>query len=421
MSTVEQRLDDRYARLFGRVAGYLPRDRAAVDSFHEDVAARAASRTEIMSPSVRALAKLIERDGVIRMYATEMIDQVDTAHRNIKSIGGMLSALDEIVGTAPAYDRDPSKQNSFPVSTLFTYVMMTPAGEAIFRIPDFNDALRAILSEWCAFLDGPASRSVLNEGAHGWLSQPAFEQNKLYEFVIPDRAAPHWGFASYNSYFHREIKAEFRPIAAPDDAKVIVSPNDGSVVTWQENVKECDEFWLKGQPFSLRNMLAGLYVDRFVGGTVFQSFLSGADYHRWRAPVAGRVVQVEKVNGLMFSDLEAAGPDPTAATFSQGYEASVNTRGLAFIESPDPKIGMVCVIPIGITEISSISFCVKPGDHVSKGAELGYFSYGGSSMAIAFQPGAVKRFTVPANTSTAPSRQDDGPPIFVNAQLAEAN
>jgi len=96
----------------------------------------------------------------------------------------------------------------------------------------------------------------------------------------------------------------------------------------------------------------------------------------------------------------------------------VNTRGLVFVESPDPAIGMVCVIPIGITEISSVSFSVKQGDKVAKGDELGYFSYGGSSMAVVFQPKAIKCFTVPQNTS---GNQDSGPPIFVNAQIAIAN
>ena len=199
---------------------------------------------------------------------------------------------------------------------------------------------------------------------------------------------------------------------------MIVSPNDGSVVIWQSDVQASARFWLKGQPYSLHDMLHGHDVDRFVGGTVFQSFLSGADYHRWRAPIAGVVVHIERVNGLMFNDADSAGPDPTAATYSQGFEASVNTRGLVFIESGDPVIGLVCVIPIGITEISSVSFSVKKGDQVAKGAELGYFSYGGSSMAVVFRPGTIERFTVPRNET---GNQDTGAPVFVNAQLALAN
>jgi hypothetical protein len=38
------------------------------------------------------------------------------------------------------------------------------------------------------------------------------------------------------------------------------------------------------------------------------------------------------------------------------------------------------------------------GERVKKGKELGYFSYGGSSLSLVFQRGAIDRFTVPPNT-----------------------
>jgi phosphatidylserine decarboxylase len=419
---VEQTIEARYRNSFGRVAGYLPKNRAAVDEWQRNlrlkIEERRAQEDRIVTPSVAALARLIERDGIVRMYVTQMIDEVPPKYKKIEDVPQLLAALDLITTTAPEYRWNPADQNFFPMSSLFTYMMMTPAGEAAFRNEAFNGAIRAILQEWYAFLDSPQSLYVLNESETGWLSQPAYEQNKLYEFVIPDRGAPHWGFASFNAYFHREIKPEFRPLAAPDDPKVIVSANDGSVVTVERDVQPQAKFWLKGQPYSLINMLNGSeHTDRFVGGDVFQSFLSGADYHRWHAPIAGVVRGAEVVDGLMFSDAESAGFDPTAATYSQGYEASVNTRGLVFIESDDPVIGMVCVMPIGITEISSVTIEVAVGDRVEKGDELGYFSYGGSSMCLVFQRGAIDHFTVPRNKS---GNQDDGPPIFVNSRIAIA-
>ena len=422
---VEQTIEARYRNSFGRVAGYLPKNRAAVDAWQRnlkrEIAERRAKGELKLTPSVAALARLIERDGVVRMYVSQMIDEVWPKYKQIDNIPELLAALDHITTTAPRYAWNPADQNFFPVSSLFTYMMMTPAGEAAFRNEAFNGAIRDILQEWCAFLDSPESRYVLNESEEGWLSQPAYEQNKLYEFVIPDQGAPHWGFASFNAYFHRQIKPEFRPIADPDDPKVIVSANDGTVVTWERDVQPLAKFWLKGQPYSLVNMLDGSeYTERFIGGDVFQSFLSGADYHRWHAPIEGMVRGAQVVDGLMFSDAESAGWDPTAATYSQGYEASVNTRGLVFVESEDPKIGMVCVMPIGITEISSVTLEVKAGDRVKKGDELGFFSYGGSSLCLVFQRGAIDRFTVPPNTSRSHDRQDEGPPIFVNAQIAVA-
>lgn len=423
----EDYVEARYQGLYGRAAGFLPRDRSAVDAYLRELKgavdeARAKAGTEsleaVYSPAVVALGELIRTNGVVRMYVTQMIDEQPTNHQTVTGIPDLLDSLNHIVTTAPAYNPNPAKLNAFPMSSLFTYMMMTPAGEAIFRDPEFNDALRSVLREWCLFLDSPESRYVLTEERDGWLSRSAYYYNKLYEFVIPDRSAPHWGFKSYNAYFHRQIQPENRPIAGPGNPQVVVSANDGSVYNIVENVQPLEEFWIKGQPYSLVNMLDDELVDRFVGGTVFQSFLSGADYHRWRAPIAGEVIRTKKVPGLMFSDAESAGFDPTAATYSQGYGASVNTRGLVFIKSPHDTIGTVCVMPIGITEISSVHIQVKECQQVDKGDELGFFSYGGSGMCLIFQPGAIDRFTVPNRVSG--SNPDDGPPIRVNSQIALA-
>lgn len=421
----EKTIEAKYQSHFGRRAGYLPPDRKAVDEWQRNLkkemaAARRKDATPGYSSAVADLARLIERDGIVRMYVDEMIDQVPAEHKTIQNIPELLEALNHISSTAPLYNPDPKKRNFFPMSSLFVYMMMTTAGEAAFRNDAFNSALRKILQDWCSFLDSSDSQYVLNTGEYGWLSPSAYEYNKLEEFVIPDKSAPHWGFESYNAYFHRQIKAECRPISKPDDPKVIVSANDGTVYKIAREVKALDQFWLKGQPYSLLNMLNNsVYTERFVGGDVFQSFLSGADYHRWRSPIDGVVRFTEVVNGLMFSNAESAGYDPTAGTYSQGYEASVNTRGLVFIESPDPVIGMVCVIPIGITEISSVVIQVKNGDRVKKGDELGCFSYGGSTMCLVFQRGAINHFTV--KEPPPGSNPDDGTPIKVNAEIAIAN
>jgi phosphatidylserine decarboxylase len=418
----KKEIDEKYKNHFGYIAGYLPRDRSAVDEFQRNLKqqvqdAKARGEQQALSPSVEAMAKLIELNGIVRMYVEEMIQQQPVENQTVTSVDDMLLMLNQIITSAPSYNPDPNKLNNFPVSTLFTYMMMTPAGEAVFRNDPFNAALTDVLKEWCAFLDSESSASVLTENPDGWLSQSAYWYNKLYDFEY-DKSLPHWGWHSYNDYFHRQIKPEARPVAEPDNPKVIVSANDGKVYNIASNVQPTDQFWLKAQPYSLINMLNNNYVERFVGGTVFQSFLSGADYHRWRSPIDGVVRLTQIVEGLTFSAAESAGFDDTAGTYSQGYEAAVNTRGLVFIESEDANIGMVSVIPIGITEISSVTISVKDGQSIKKGDELGYFSYGGSSMCLVFQPGAIDYFTV-ANRPSG-NNADDGPPIRVNAQIAVA-
>src|SRR5262249_40989482 len=148
---------------------------------------------------------------------------------------------------------------------------------------------------------------------------------------------PFWGFTSWNDFFHREILPGKRPVDSPDDPSVIVSPNDGHVYNFAANVNKRDTFWMKGQPYSLSDMLKGQYLDRFInkdgiGADVIQSFLSGNDYHRFASPITGTVADAQIVPGLMFSNAESAGFDPGAGVLSQGYEVAVNTRGLVFIE-----------------------------------------------------------------------------------------
>jgi phosphatidylserine decarboxylase len=427
-------VEKRYQRMFGRGAGYMPPDLQSFNEWLGDFLekveeARPEAEKAGLSPSVAAFARLIEENGIARMYVEQMIEQQvpppppkppnpPLKPVTIYSTGQLLLALDYITKHAPEYNPDPQKRNAFPMSTIFVYMMMTTAGEAAFRYDPINNAIRDILQEWGAFLSSDKSLYVLNEGVYGWLSKSAYDYNKLCEFIIPDQQAPHWGWTSYNDYFHREIKPEERPISDPDDPKVIVSANDGTVYAIANDVKALDKFWIKGQPYSLVNMLNNneKFIEKFVGGYVFQSFLSGANYHRWRAPIDGTVVHTELVDALMFSDAESAGFDPDAGTLSLGYEASVNTRGLVYIQSPDPVIGMVCVIPIGITEISSVNIKVQPGTRVAKGDELGNFSYGGSTLALVFQPGSIDHFTVTA----PPDGGDDGPSINVNAQIALA-
>lgn len=416
----EAKLDARYRRSFGYRAGYLPRDRRSIDAWNLELREMLASGAREPGDAVARLGALIDTNPIIRMYVSEMIDQVPDKHKVVHDVPELLQALELITVTAPLYNQDPNKRNAFPMSSLFTYMMMTPAGEAVFRNDDFNRGLKGVLQQWCAYLDSPESAHVLNEGPYGWLSPFAYQDMKLYEFEL-DRSKPHWGFTSYNDYFHREIRPGARPIAAPDDPKVVISPNDGNLVTIARDIKPQDKFWLKAEPFSLEDMLnRSEGWERFIGGYVFQSFLSGANYHRWRAPIDGTVRKAHVVDGLMFSEAESAGFDPSAGVLSEGYDATVNTRGLVFIESDDPQIGMVCVVPIGITEISSVQIRVKEGDRLKKGDELGCFSYGGSSMAIVFQQSAIDHFTVPTPPPLPVVDPTSGPPLFANAQIAVA-
>ncbi len=74
----------------------------------QEIAATNANGTEgRYHRSVQALAELIERDGIVRMHVTQMVDQVPDEHKTIHNIDELLSALNHIVHSAPKYSSDP--------------------------------------------------------------------------------------------------------------------------------------------------------------------------------------------------------------------------------------------------------------------------------------------------------------------------
>ena len=410
--------------LFG--LGYRAAYRAWFDSMREVLIAQldeeiASKPNSRLDRSVERMREVIESDGVVRMYVTQMLKQSHGKTNSdvvVRDIPHLLALLNRIIRRTPKYDADPKHRgaSAFPMSVLFTSMMATPAGEQVFRNAAFNATLTEVLQTWCAYLDTQESWDQKKEEG-GWLSKSARAYLHMDEYVIPSA-----GFQSYNAFFHREIKKSVRPLIGPDDPTVIVSPNDGTVYQTVSNIQRSTDFWMKGQTYSLSNMLNGdrNRIESFLGGTVIQTFLSGADYHRFHAPVAGKVVGCEVVQGLTFSQRNAQ-LEPGAGTASLGYEASVNTRGIIYIESPHECIGTVCVMPIGITEISSVRFCqdIKVGSQVLKGQELGHFSYGGSTLCVVFQKGAVKHF-VSQPASVASGSAQASARLQVNGMMAKA-
>lgn len=438
-----------YAQSFSALAGYAPKDPKKLNNILGILLSKVRTsnlQNQEYKPSVQALRDLLnEPENLgLKLKVESMITEGLIIHQKyepnvdyrISSTDDMLDALNYIIQHAPEYLPEVS-HSAFPMSGLFVYMMYSISGTVVFRDSLFNNSLRAILQEWCAYLDSPESLYVVvnypdnpKKMIGSWLSPESYIHNNLEEFVTEEAKIKdplHWGFTSFNDFFHRQIIPICRPVDGVGNKRVIVSANDGNVYRIARNVKLEDTFWLKNQSYSLVNMLnSSKFVNRFVGGDVLQTFLNGNDYHRWRSPISGTVVEAQLVPGYMFSELRSEGFDPSAGTYSQVYQANVNTRGLVFIKSDDPVIGMVCVIPIGITEISSVDIQVRAGQRIEKGDELGWFSYGGSSMCLVFQPGAIEKFTVvspPEETDAAgnlATNYDNGPYVRANAQIAIA-
>src|SRR5437763_8665459 len=133
----------------------------------------------------------------------------------------------------------------------------------------------------------------------------------------------------------------------------MVSACESTPFALTKDVQRSDRFWLKRQPYSLVDMLAGdEAADQFVGGTVYQAFLSATNYHRWHSPVAGTIVRAFVQPGTYYSEADSEGKDAVEPMNSQSYLAHVAARAIILIEADDPVIGLMPFVPVGMKAIN---------------------------------------------------------------------
>lgn len=382
-----------------------------------------------LHPALEAFKTFIESEWKVFRLFHKMFEEVSsmenyehdpTGQPIIRDYQTMLHVFDDLMKTAPCwqYTSDGQKELvGFPFNVVLAYPMATVAGLHLFSRPDINHQIRNILKSWSTFLDSQDSTSVLSDTPRGWLCEEALNAmarvvtdatptrpTTFAQAYICDPTLPSYGYKSWDDFFTRRWRDGIRPTASPENASVICNTCESSPYRIASKVKLQDSFALKGQPYSLLEMLDNDPLARqFNGGSVYQAFLSALSYHRWHAPVTGKVVKILHISGTYFlqnafegfANLDATGkpnPDAAAPNNSQAYLCQKATRLLIFIQADDPRIGLMAVLLVGMAEVSSCEAFVKVGQSVQKGDEIGTFHYGGSTHCLIFQPEVNLRF-----------------------------
>jgi phosphatidylserine decarboxylase len=170
-------------------------------------------------------------------------------------------------------------------------------------------------------------------GASALKAMPNFER----EFIC-DPALPHWGVHSWDAFFTREFRSGVRPVASPDDDRVIVNICEAAPYRLAPNVSYRDIFWIKSQPYSIAHMLANDKLAPLVAGaTVYQAYLNPLSYHRAHSPASGTVVKAYVQDGTYYVEAASHGFDPAGQNDSQGYITALATRAIIFLEANDPS------------------------------------------------------------------------------------
>jgi phosphatidylserine decarboxylase len=186
-------------------------------------------------------------------------------------------------------------------------------------------------------------------------------------------------YRTFNEFFYRKLKPGARPLAPGED--VAVFPADGRHLGFQD-VSTLEGIFVKGAVFDLRALMQsdGLAA-RYAKGAMILSRLCPVDYHRFHFPVSGVPGKPVFIEGPLYS-VNPIALRQNIHIFSQ------NKRAYCEIESPE--FGRVLMFEIGATCVGSFEYTYSPGVPVEKGAEKGYFKFGGSSTITFFEPGRIQ-------------------------------
>ncbi len=406
-----------------RVGRWLPSDEALLAKWLEAIIQKTQAEQKALHPVIADFQHLIEGNAEIAMLFHQMFEQIPkkppynkdpTGKPQVRSYQHMLQLLNTIMTHAPEFNE--SGLVGCPINTIFDWSMGTAAGFTAFLNERVNAQLKKVLNAWARFLSSRDSTYVLNDhprrgwfGADAKMAMPNFEK----EFQCDPRQ-PHHGFKSWDDFFTREFLPGIRPVAGPEDDAVIVNACESAPYRLARHVRQHDKFWIKSQPYSMAHMLANdILVPLFVGGTVYQAYLSPHSYHRWHSPLSGKVSKAYVKEGTYYSEAPSEGFDPAGPNDSQGYITAVATRALIFIQADNPDIGLMCVMPVGMAEVSTCQMTVYEGQHVKKGDQIGMFHFGGSTHCLIFRPGVNLEFDLHGQTPGLRSRD-----IPVNARIA---
>ncbi|OAX36809.1 hypothetical protein K503DRAFT_276257 [Rhizopogon vinicolor AM-OR11-026] len=206
---------------------------------------------------------------------------------------------------------------------------------------------------------------------------------EFHRLKVDEILEPISSFKTFNDFFYRKLKPSARPVENPDDPRRLVSPADCRLMVFS-TVSEATKLWIKGREFSVARLLGDVYrdeADNYIGGALAIFRLAPQDYHRFHVPVDGRIGEMRDVKGEYYT----VNPQAVRSALDVFGE---NVRKIIPIDSP--QFGRVMVVCVGAMMVGSIKTTVEEGQDVKRGQELGYFAFGGSTLVVLFERGAVE-------------------------------
>lgn len=263
------------------------------------------------------------------------------------------------------------------------------------RPPQQFDAFREWMTEfsrqWGSFLDTPESFNC--EILQSFIDlAPAY---RVHESLVDGKPNAPSGWLTFNQFFGRQLNAGLRPIAEPLSNLVVTAPAD-CVFQHAYDIDEDSSIpatTIKNTHTygNIKQLLEGSrYAESFAGGTFVHYMLQASSYHRFHVPAGGVVKECFRISGSVYMHVDLADREFVASdSATTGFEF-IQNRGVLTIDTSEcdgGDIGIVAVVPVGMSHVSSVTLTAADGHPVAKGEEFGYFQFGGSDIIVLFQKG----------------------------------
>ena len=139
-------------------------------------------------------------------------------------------------------------------------------------------------------------------------------------------------------------------------------------------------FLIKQGQYTVQSLLRDeKLAKQFEGGILWQLRLSVDDYHRYIYPVSGRRSHERTINGVFHT------VQPIALEHCPVYKE--NTRKYCIIKTKE--FGTILMMEVGAMMVGRITNHEAEPGYVTRGEEKGYFEFGGSTIILLTQKGAV--------------------------------
>lgn len=180
-------------------------------------------------------------------------------------------------------------------------------------------------------------------------------------------------YRSFNAFFCRPIRPEYRPfdktpdrLVAPCDSKLSVYPIDKDA-----------RFAIKGTEYTTQSLLRDeVLAEKYTGGWLLLFRLAVDDYHRYAFPADGEVTAPVRIPGVFHT------VNPAAAALRPIYKE--NTREYTTLHTTG--FGDILLMEVGAMLVGRIVNEPLTGP-VCRGQEKGHFEFGGSTVILCVQPG----------------------------------